>query len=129
MGLVPRRRRISMRIRSVLLAATLLESDASCVMAQYAATFDPSQRPAIQGTVAEYSLTPRGDVDGLILADGTEVYLPPHLGTQLVFAVKPGDAVTIHGLKAQAIAMVQAMSVTNDATGSAVTDNGVGGPP
>jgi hypothetical protein len=117
-----------MRIRSVLLAATLLEGGASCVMAQYAATFDPSQLPAIQGTVAEYSLTPRGDVDGLILADGTEVYLPPHLGTQLVFAVKPGDAVTINGLKARALPMIQAMSVRNDATGNTVIDNGPPGP-
>jgi hypothetical protein len=84
--------------------------------------------PAMQGKVAEYSLTPRGDVDGLILTDGTEVHLPPHLGTQLVFAVKPGDSVTIHGLRARAIPMVQAMSVSNDATGNTVTDNGPGGP-
>ena len=96
---------------------------------QNAATYDPNQLPAIQGKVAEYSLTPRGDVDGLILADGTEIHLPPHLGTQLVYAVKPGDAVTIRGLKARAIPMVQAMSVKNDATGSTVTDNGAGGPP
>ena len=76
----------------------------------------------------QYSLTPRGDVDGLILTDGTEVHLPPHLGTQLVFAVRPGDDVTIHGLRARAIPMVQAMSVSNDATGSTVTDNGPGDP-
>ena len=53
-------------------------------MAQNAASYDPGQLPPIEGKVAEYSLTPRGDVDGLILADGTEVHLPPHLGTQLV---------------------------------------------
>jgi hypothetical protein len=63
----------------------------------------------------------------LILEDGTEVHLPPHLGVQLVFAVKPGDQVTVHGLKARSIAMVQAMSVTNDATGSTITDNGPSG--
>ena len=52
--------------------------------------YDPSGLPATKGTVARYSLTPRGDVDGLILGDGTEVHLPPHLGTQLVYAVRPG---------------------------------------
>jgi hypothetical protein len=57
------------------------------------------------------------------------VHMPPHLSTQLVFAVKPGDAVTVHGLRARAIPMVQALSVTNDATGNTVTDNGPGGPP
>lgn len=80
--------------------------------------------PAIKGTVAQYTLTPRGDVDGFILQDGTEVHLPPHLSALLVYTVKPGDAVTIHGLKAAAVPMVQAMSVSNDATGKTVTDNG-----
>jgi len=51
----------------------------------------------IKGTVAQYSLTPGGDVDGLILADGTEIFWPPHFSTQLVFSVRPGDAVTIQG--------------------------------
>jgi len=113
----------------MLLAATLLAGGVGAAVAQNAATYDPSQLPAIQGKVAEYSLTPRGDVDGLILVDGTEVHLPPHLGTQLVYAVKPGDAVTIRGLRARAIPMVQAMLVKNDATGSTVTDTGAGGPP
>src|SRR5579871_3935968 len=116
-----------------LLAATLLAGGLGAAAAQdtgtNVATYDPNQLPAIQGKVAQYSLTPRGDVDGLILADGTEVHMPPHLGTQLVYSVKPGDAVTIHGLKARAIPMVQAMSVKNDATGATVTDNGAGGPP
>ena len=42
--------------------------------------------------------------------------------------MKPGDAVTIRGLRARAIPMVQAMSVKNDATGATVTDTGAGGP-
>ncbi len=122
-----------MKTRHILLAATLLAGGVGAAVAQSAmnnaATYDPSQLPAIQGKVAQYSLTPRGDVDGLILADGTEIHTPPHLGTQLVYAVKPGDAVTIRGLKARAISMVQAMSVKNDATGATVTDTGAGGPP
>jgi hypothetical protein len=92
------------------------------------ATYDPQQLPAIQGKVAQYSLTPRGGVDGLILEDGTQVHLPPPLGTKLVFAVKPGDAVTVRGLKARAIPMVEAMSITNDATKSVVADTGPAGP-
>jgi hypothetical protein len=117
-----------MKTRHVLLAATLLAGGTGVAVAQNAATYDPGQLPAIHGKVAEYSLTPRGDVDGLILADGTEVHLPPYLGTQLVYAVKPGDAVTVHGLRARAIPMMQAMSVENDATGITVTDDGSGRP-
>jgi hypothetical protein len=117
-----------MRTRHSLLAAALIAGGAAMAVAQDAITFDPTQLPATQGKVAQYSLTGRGDVDGLILTDGTEVHLPPHLGTQLVYAVKPGDAVTVRGLRAWAIPVVQAMSVSNAATGNTVTDNGAGGP-
>ena len=117
-----------MRTPHILLAASLLAGVSGIALAQNAATYDPDQLPTTRGKVAEYSLTPRGDVDGLILADGTEVHLPPHLGTQLVYAVRPGDAVTIHGLRARTIPMVQAMSVSNDATGRSVTDTGSAGP-
>lgn len=51
--------------------------------------YDLQQLPATKGTVSRYTLTPRGDVDGLILADGTEVHFPPHLSTQLVYASSP----------------------------------------
>jgi hypothetical protein len=88
--------------------------------------YDPRQLPAIKGTVARYTLTPRGDVDGLILSDGTEVRFPPHLSTQLVYAVKPGDAVTVRGLRALSVPMVAGVSIANDASGQDVIDNGPG---
>jgi len=139
------------RLRTTLLAATLLAGVGGVAVAQMetgaatpsaptsaatqsaparASTYDPQQLPATKGRVAQYSLTPRGDVDGLILDDGTEVHMPPHLGAQLAALVKPGDAVTVHGLKARALPLVQAMEVTNDASGQSVTDAGPppGGP-
>ncbi|WP_155951284.1 hypothetical protein [Rhizobium mesoamericanum] len=88
---------------------------------------DAQQLPAFRGTVAQYTLSPRGDVDGLILTDGTEVHLPPHLSTALVFAVKPGDAVTVRGLRAYSIPMIAAVGVTNDASGQNVIDTGPSG--
>lgn len=117
------------RLRLALLGATLIAgAAAAAAVAQTAPTYDPAQLPAIKGRVAQYSLTPRGDVDGLILDDGTEIHMPPHLGTQLAFAVKPGDQVTVHGLRAREVPMVQAMQVTNDASNQSVTDAGPGGP-
>jgi hypothetical protein len=86
--------------------------------------YDPQQLPAQRGQVQQFTLTSRGDIDGLILTDGTEVKTPPHLSTQMAFAVKPGDTVTIHGLHAAALPLVQAVSITNDATGRTVIDNG-----
>lgn len=87
--------------------------------------FDPAQLPAVHGKVVQYDVTPRGDVDGLILSDGLEVHFPPYFGTQVVALVRPGDAVTVHGLKARVIPLVRAMSVTADASGqSVVMENG-----
>ena len=54
------------------------------------------------------------------------MHLPPHLNTAVAYAVRPGEAVTVHGLRARAIPLVQAMSVSNDATGATVTDAGPG---
>jgi hypothetical protein len=91
--------------------------------------YDPQQLPAQRGVVQQFTLTPRGDIDGLILTDGTEVKTPPHLSTQIAYAIKPGDAVTIHGLHAAALPLVQAVSITNDVTVRTVIDNGPYGPP
>ncbi|MCK1541855.1 hypothetical protein IVB12_07640 [Bradyrhizobium sp. 179] len=88
------------------------------------AVWDSSQLPETRGTVKQYTLTPRGDVDGLILTDGTEVKLPPHLTGQIVFAIRPGDAVSIRGLRARAIPLIDASFITNVATGKSVVDNG-----
>src|SRR6266566_8491410 len=112
-----------------LVAAIALASGAALYAQTTGPLWDPTQLPATRGTVKQYTLTPRGDVDGLILSDGTEVKLPPHLTGQIVFAVRPGDAVTIRGLKALALPLVDAASVTNDATGTTVIDNGPPGGP
>ncbi len=91
--------------------------------------FDLSQLPTTRGTVRYFTLTPRGDVDGFILADGTQVHVPPHLSTQLAAAVRLGDPVTVRGLRAAAIPMVAALSVTGDASGQTVVDTGPPGGP
>jgi hypothetical protein len=86
--------------------------------------YDPQQLPAQRGQVQQFTLTPRGDIDGLILSDGTEVKTPPHLSTEIAYSVRPGDTVTIHCLRAAALPLVQAVSITDDATGRTVVDNG-----
>ena len=77
-----------MKLRYALLAATLITAGISGVaLAQKGPVYDPAQLPEVKGKVAQYLLTPRGDVDGFLLADGTEVHVAPRLSTQLVFAV------------------------------------------
>jgi hypothetical protein len=82
------------------------------------------QLPQFKGTVARYTLTPRGDVDGLLLSDGTEVHFPPHMSAQLVYVIKPGDAVTVRGLKAYSTPLIDALAISNDASGQTVIDRG-----
>jgi hypothetical protein len=86
--------------------------------------YDPQQLPAQRGQVQQFTLTPRGEIDGLILSDGTEVKTPPHLSTEMAYSIKPGDTVTIHGLHAAALTLVQAVSITDETAGRAVIDNG-----
>ncbi len=112
-----------------LFAGTTLGAGATAYSQTGGFLWDPAQLPETKGTVKQYTLTPRGDVDGLILNDGTEVKLPPHLSGQIVFAIRPGDAVTIRGLRARALPLVDAVSVTNDASGATVVDVGPPGGP
>jgi hypothetical protein len=112
-----------MRISSILIAVALLGVVRTVAIAQQVASYDPQQLPTTQAKVTQYSLTPRGDVDGVILEDGTQVHLPPHLGSQIVQAIKPGDTITIRGLKAQAIPVIQAYSLTS-AGGHTIVDSG-----
>ena len=113
--------------QKLALLAGMLIGAAGAALAQQAPPNDAAKM--IKGTVAQYSLMPGGDVDGLILADGTEIFWPPHFSTQLVFSVRPGDAVTIQGSKVGVTPMVAAESVTNDATSVTVANMGPPSPP
>ncbi len=108
----------------VLLATTAIGSGAAAYSQARDSMWDSSQLPESRGTVKQYTLTPRGDVDGVLLTDGTEVKLPPHLSAQTVYAIRPGDQVSVRGLRARALPLVDAASITNVATGKSVTDSG-----
>jgi hypothetical protein len=82
------------------------------------------QSMTIGGTVTRFTLTPRGDLDGLILSDGTQVHVPPHLSAELAAAVKLGDAVTVSGSRSPTGALFIAASVTDNASNQTVTDRG-----
>jgi hypothetical protein len=117
------------RLLSALLATSAVSVGAAAYSQTAGPVWDSSQLPESRGTVRQYTLTPRGDVDGLILNDGTEVKLPQHLTGQVVFAIRPGDQVSVRGLRARAIPLIDAASVTNVATGKSVVDNGPPGGP
>lgn len=96
-----------------------------------AASAASAQIPTQQGQLKQFLINPRGDIDGLILADGTEVNTPPHLSEQLAATFKPGDSINVAGLRAASLPLIQAVSLTNVQSGKTVTDEGpdrAGGP-
>lgn len=95
-----------------------------CMGSWAAATYDPAQLPTFHGKVGQYDLSPDGDIDGVILDSGLEVHTSPHQAAEVAAAVRPGDPVTIHGLKARELGLVRARSLTNDNSAATVIDSG-----
>jgi hypothetical protein len=88
--------------------------------------------PSVAGIVQQYLLTPHGEVDGLLLQDGTLVRLPPHVGNALVGIAKPGDEVAVVGFldpRTPHGRAIKALSITNEKTGQSVIDQPPSSPP
>ena len=51
----------------------------------------------VRGTVKEFTTAPKGEVDGMILSDGTWVHWPPHLQGRFKAIVERGDRVRAAG--------------------------------
>lgn len=80
----------------------------------------PATKPMpdwIRGKVAHYTLTPKGDVDGFVLADGTQIHVAPHLGAALVFTARPGEEVAVQGERHGIGPVVEADEIRNAGTG------------
>jgi hypothetical protein len=88
-----------------------------------AATGAWGQQADIQGIVKAFTMTPVGDLDGMILTDGTEVHVPPHLSTQLAAAVRPGESVRVLGWRSSVPNFIVATSLTGQ-RGQSVVDQG-----
>jgi hypothetical protein len=112
-------------LRRALFRTVVLAIAPGCVaLAQSSQTYDPAQLPAFHGKVLQYDLAPRGDVDGVILDNGMEVHTSPRRAAEVVAAIRPGDRLTIHGLKARELNLVRARSLTNEGSSVTVVDAG-----
>lgn len=84
---------------------------------------DPDYLPATTGKLQRFLLNPHGDVDGLLLEDGTQVHTPPHLSHELLHKLGPGDAVTVHGVKPRHADLIVAVAI-DIANGERIADHG-----
>ena len=75
----------------------------------------------VRGTVTQYLLNPRGEVDGLLLADDTLVKFPPHLARELVQVARAGDEVHANGHR-EGERLLKGHVVVNAATGVALRE-------
>jgi hypothetical protein len=107
-----------------LLATTALAQTLSAPPAAgMAAQATLGHQADIQGIVQAFKMTPVGDLEGMILTDGTEVHLPPYLSSQLAAAVRPGEAVRVLGWRSSVPNFVVATSLTGQ-RGQSVVDQG-----
>lgn len=75
----------------------------------------------VEGTVSQYLLNPRGEVDGLLLDDQTVIKFPPHLARELVQVIKPKERVHANG-HLEAERLLKGHVIANPATGRAIRE-------
>jgi hypothetical protein len=78
---------------------------------------DPDSLPETVGRVDQFLINRHGEVDGMMLADGTEVHLPPHMGPAIVKALRPGVVVRLRAVRPRAADVLAAVAFeTEDGT-------------
>jgi hypothetical protein len=83
----------------------------------------------VQGTVSRYLLNAFGEVDGLLLANGTQAHFSPKISATLTTTVKSGDVVVMSGNQESNL-VFRADSITNTSSGAvaALEDDRAPGP-
>src|SRR5262249_18218932 len=66
---------------------------------------------------------PIGEIEGIILTNGTEIHAPPHLSEQVASAVRPGEAVSMRGWSTGVPNFMIATALTGQ-RGQSVVDQG-----
>ncbi|MBV6469530.1 MAG: hypothetical protein NBKEAIPA_01428 [Nitrospirae bacterium] len=77
-----------------------------------------AQDPLVEGVIERYLLDPRGEVEGLLLVDGTQLPVTSRAAAQLLHALRPGDRVRVRGRRHQAPPVVQPDLIENLSRGT-----------
>jgi hypothetical protein len=84
---------------------------------------DPDYLPEISGTFERFLINPRGDADGMILANGAEVHFPPHMSAELCAAIRPGQVIKVRGVRPRGGDLIVAVAIETG-EGIRITDSG-----
>lgn len=107
---------------ALLSANAEAKKDKKVQFAQYTMESLVTAPPIATGIVKRFTVNPHGEVDGLILEDGTFAKFPPHMGAELTAAVKAGDTVSLRGFREYG-GTVKALAVTNEGSKRAVVEH------
>jgi hypothetical protein len=113
-------------MRRLVIASACVALLATTALAQMPQPPGPTsygQQADIQGIVKAFTMTPLGDLEGMILTDGTEIHVPPHLSTQLAVAVHQSEAVRVRGWRTNVPDFIVATALTGQ-RGQSVVDQG-----
>ena len=77
--------------------------------------------PVADGIVDRYLLNPRGDVNGLLLRDGSQMHVTLRAAQDLTKAVQPGDHVRVHGRRVSDSPLVKPDVIINVTDGRSFT--------
>jgi hypothetical protein len=77
--------------------------------------------PVADGVVDRYLLNPRGDINGLLLRDGSQMHVTLRAAQDLTKAIQPGDHVRVHGRRASGSPLVKPDVIINVTDGKSFT--------
>jgi hypothetical protein len=92
----------------------------------------PAAAASLSGTIRSFNYGLDGQINGLILSDGTAVYFPPELSGQIATAVQIGGRVAVTGWLRTGPSgnrLIDAQTITSRRTGTTVSTNGLAPPP
>lgn len=133
---------LSARLQALLIAGVLIVG----VCAEYALGFFPSSLgqdrvshpgssfrvldegppsldhpPVADGIVDRYLLHPRGDVNGLLLRDGSQMHITLRAAEELTKHIQPGDHVRVHGRRVSDSPLIKPDVIINVTDGKSFT--------
>lgn len=77
--------------------------------------------PVADGIVDRYLLNPRGEVNGLLLRDGSQMHVTLRAAQDLTKAVQPGDHIRVHGRRVSDSPLVKPDVIINVTDGRSFT--------
>nr|WP_145545954.1 hypothetical protein [Variovorax boronicumulans] len=101
-------------LATLWIAAGAFAQPAPQPLAPRPADLAPAQAdaPTTTGRLRQWLVNPNGEVDGFLLADGTQVALAPHLSAELLKTLQPGDSVQVSGWPTQGLPVLRATRIT-----------------